>query len=464
MPERRPLLYGLYEQACVGNGSGAVSLWTHPSDERLNATGLQYWLDLARRTEEAGFDLFFFGDVLGLYDTYGGSAATALEWGVEIPAHDPLLHIPALAAVTEHLAFGATVSTTYEHPFAHARRFSTLDHLTAGRVAWNVVTSYLPGAARNFGLDVVAHDTRYDRADEFLDVAYGLWEGSWEDGAYLGSKERRRFADPSKVHRIDHDGAQFQVAGPHLSIPSPQRTPVIVQAGWSARGREFAARHAELVFVGESEPAKIREGLDDIRRRAAEFGRDPSEIRAVVGLNPVLASTPIAVQEKIDDLQSYYSAEAQLAAYAGWSGIDFTRYRDDEPLVKQETNHTQIAGARPDTPPLPAGEVRERFSRVTAFADDRFIGTPDAVAAEVERFVDESGVDGFLLHQFVSPGSLNDFTELLVPRLRERGLFGGFPTGGTFRSRLRSDRSDRLAADHPAARWRRGGNENAPNA
>ncbi|MBQ3359059.1 MAG: NtaA/DmoA family FMN-dependent monooxygenase [Microbacterium sp.] len=231
MTDPKPLFFGLYEQACVGNGSGAVSLWTHPDDRRLGALDLRYWIDLARRAEEAEFDLFFFGDVLGMYDTLGGGPATALEWGVELPAHDPLLHIPALAAVTERIAFGATVSTTYEHPFAHARRFSTLDHLTAGRIAWNIVTSYLPGAAANFGLDVLAHDSRYDRADEFLEVVYDLWERSWDDDAYVGSRELRRFADPSKVHRVDHEGAHFRVAGPHVSPPSPQRTPYLIQAG-----------------------------------------------------------------------------------------------------------------------------------------------------------------------------------------------------------------------------------------
>lgn len=450
MPEPRPLMFGLYEQACVGNGSGAVSLWTHPADERITATGLRYWLDLARRAEDAGIDLFFFGDVLGLYDTYRGSAATAIEWGVELPAHDPLLHIPALAAVTERIAFGATVSTTYEHPFAHARRFSTLDHLTAGRIAWNIVTSYLPGAAANFGLDVIAHDRRYDRADEFLDVVYALWERSWDDDAYSGDKERRVFADPAKVHAIDHVGEQFRVAGPHLSIPSPQRTPVLIQAGWSPRGREFAARHAELIFVGDSDPVAIREGLASIRARARELGRDASQIRAVVGMNLVVAPTRVAVQEKLDRFQEHYSSEAQLAAYAGWGGIDFSRYADDEPLVKQATDHTQTKETRSDTPPLTAGDVRRRFAKVTAFANDRFIGTPGEVARNIEEFVAESGVDGFLLHQFVSPGSLDDFVELLVPELRSRGLYGGLPADGTLRSRLRDDRSDRLPADHPA--------------
>ncbi|KJL32484.1 NtaA/DmoA family FMN-dependent monooxygenase [Microbacterium oxydans] len=455
MTERRPLLYGLYEQACVGNGSGAVSLWTHPADERLGATSLKYWLDLGRRAEDAGFDLFFFGDVLGLYDTYRGGAATALEWGVELPAHDPLMHIPALAAVTERIAFGATVSTTYEHPFAHARRFSTLDHLTAGRIAWNIVTSYLPGAAANFGLDVMAHDSRYDRADEFLDVVYDLWERSWDPGAFVGSKERRLFADPSKVHRIDHEGAHFAVAGPHLSIPSPQRTPYLIQAGWSPRGREFAARHAELIFVGDSDPQAIRAGLAGIRARAAELGRDPEQIRAVVGMNPVIARTRIEVQEKLDGYQAHYNADAQLAAYAGWSGIDFSTYADDEPIAKQNTTHTQTKETRTDAPPLTAGDVRARFASVTAFADDRYIGTPDEVAANIEEFVDESGVDGFLLHQFLSPGTLDDFSELLAPKLRERGLFGGFPNSGTLRSRLRTDGSDVLGGDHPAGARRR---------
>lgn len=450
MTDPRPLLFGLYEQACVGNGSGAVSLWTHPADERLNATGLRYWTDLARRAEEAEFDLFFFGDVLGMYDTYRGSAATALEWGVELPAHDPLLHIPALAAVTERIGFGATVSTTYEHPFAHARRFSTLDHLTAGRIAWNIVTSYLPGAAANFGLDVLAHDSRYDRADEFLDVVYKLWEHSWDDDAFVGSKTQSLFADPAKVHAIDHVGEHFRVAGPHVSIPSPQRTPVLIQAGWSPRGREFAARHAELIFVGESDPVAVREGLAGIRARAAELGRDPEQIRAVVGMNLVVAPTAIAVQEKLDGFQSHYAAEAQLAAYAGWGGVDFSQYADDEPLVKRATNATHTKETSAGAPVLTAGDVRRRFAKVTAFADDRWIGTPGQVADNVAAFVEESGVDGFLLHQFTSPGSLDDFATLLAPELRERGLYGGFPTDGTLRSRLRSDRRDRLPADHPA--------------
>jgi alkanesulfonate monooxygenase SsuD/methylene tetrahydromethanopterin reductase-like flavin-dependent oxidoreductase (luciferase family) len=178
MSEPTPLLFGLYEQASVGCG-GAPSLWTHPADERLGINTLRYWSNLARTAEEANLDILFFGDVLGFYDVFGGSEAMALKWAVEAPANDPLTIIPALVALTERLAFGVTVSTTYEHPFSHARRFSTLDHLSNGRIGWNIVTSYLSSAARNFGLDqMIRHDDRYERAEEFLDVAYKLWEGS----------------------------------------------------------------------------------------------------------------------------------------------------------------------------------------------------------------------------------------------------------------------------------------------
>jgi len=174
MSDPKPLLFALYEQASVGCG-GAPSLWTHPADERLAINSLGYWTNLARIADQANLDMLFFGDVLGFYDVFGGNADAAMQWAVEAPANDPLMIIPALAAVTEHLAFGVTVTTSYEHPFTHARRFSTLDHLTNGRVGWNIVTSYLSSAARNFGLEqMIKHDDRYERAEEFLDVAYKL--------------------------------------------------------------------------------------------------------------------------------------------------------------------------------------------------------------------------------------------------------------------------------------------------
>jgi long-chain alkane monooxygenase len=455
MPKHRPLFFGLYEQACVGNGASSASLWRHPADERLQMTGLPYWLNLARIAEEADLDLFFFGDVLGIYDTYQDSAESAVRWGVELPAHDPVIHIPALAAVTEHLAFGATISTTYEHPFAHARRQSTLDHLTGGRLAWNIVTSYLPSAARNFGLPgMIDHDQRYEIAEEFMEVVYGLWEGSWADGSFVGDKESGTFADPTKVRAIDHQGEHFASAGPHVSIPSPQRTPVLIQAGASPRGVAFGAAHAEVIFVGWSSPESVRKGLAEVRRQADEIGRDGSEIRALSGADVIVGRTHEEAQRKLEDYQRWHSLEAQLTAYAGWSGFDLSRYEDDEPLGAR-TNHTQSAapGNGAAGRPVTAGDLRRRYARVEGNTH-LFIGTPTEVADGLERYAEEVGIDGYLLHQFVSPRALEDFAELVVPELRRRGSFREGPPSGTLRSRIRDDGADRLPAGHPAARHR----------
>jgi long-chain alkane monooxygenase len=448
---QKPLFFGLYEQANIGDGSGAASLWTHPLDRRLTSTTFDYWLHLARIAEETHLDLFFFGDVLGIYDVYKASAETAISWGVELPAHDPLMHIPFLAAATRNLAFGATISTSYDHPFAHARRLSTLDHLTGGRIAWNIVTSYLPSAARNFGLDaMVRHDDRYEIADEFLDTAYKLWEGSWADDAFIGSKTARRFADPSRVRVIDHRGLHFASAGPHVSHPSPQRTPVLIQAGWSPRGKRLGARHAEIIFAGTTKPEGVRQGMREIRDLASAEGRDGSEIKALAGVQIVVGKTLIAAREKLEDFQSYYDPDATLAAYAGYSGLDLSKYVDDEPLTKVG-GHTESAAAQA---PVLAGDVRRRYSRVEGNSGLTWIGTPSQIADQMQAYVTASGIDGFLLHQFISPGSYEDFAEHVVPALRERGLYRQDAPQGTLRSRIRDDGADRLPPSHPAAAHR----------
>ncbi|WP_044875254.1 LLM class flavin-dependent oxidoreductase [Pseudomonas sp. LFM046] len=445
MSDPKPLLFSLYEQASVGCG-GAPSLWTHPADERLRINTLDFWSNQARIAEQANLDLFFFADVLGLYDVYGGSADAALKWAVEAPANDPLLHIPALAAQTRHLAFGVTVSTTYEHPFSHARRFSTLDHLTGGRIGWNIVTSYLSSAAHNFGLDqMIRHGDRYERAEEFLDVVYKLWEGSWADDAVVADKSGLRYARGDRVRRIDHEGAHYRVAGPHVCAPSPQRSPVLIQAGWSERGRQFAAKHAELVFVAKSNPEEIRAGLTDIRNLAEARGRARNDVKSLTVLRIVTAPTAIEAQRKYDELQSNYHLNAQLVSYAGDTGIDIDRYADNEPLTTQTEGLTSYV-MRPDGSgkPLTAGEVRQRFARVTRGSDLILVGTPAQIADRIEEHARISGTDGYMLNPLVSPGTLEDFAELVVPELIKRGLYRTEAPRGSFRSRLREDSSDRL--------------------
>src|SRR5690606_39059579 len=250
------------------NTPGHIShgLWTHPDNNRHRFNELSFWTELAQILEAGLFDAVFLADVIGAYDGYRGGPATALREGVQIPNNDPLLVVPAMAAVTEHLGFAVTFSTSYEPPFAWARRLSTVDHLTRGRIGWNVVTSYLPNAARNFGLaDEIEHDHRYRIADEDLDVTYKLWEGSLDDDAVVVDRENRINTVPAKRRYLNHPGGPHRVAAPHLPERPPQRAPVIVQAGVSDAGRAYAAKHAEALFLGGRTIEDLRANVADIK-------------------------------------------------------------------------------------------------------------------------------------------------------------------------------------------------------
>ena len=225
-------------------------LWVRDDTRQREFNRIEPWIELARLLEKGGFDALFLADVIGAYDLYRGGPETAIQEAVQIPANDPMPLIPAMAMATEHLGFAFTSSVLQVPPFTFARQMSTLDHITGGRIAWNIVTSYLPNAGTNLGLGgLPLHDERYARAEEYLEVTYKLWEGSWEEGAVLCDIARGVYADPARIHPIDHAGAYYEVEGPHLSEPSPQRTPLLFQAGSSERGREFAATHAECVFM-----------------------------------------------------------------------------------------------------------------------------------------------------------------------------------------------------------------------
>jgi len=219
-------------------------LWRHPDTRQIEFNDLDTWVDLARLLEEGRFDALFLADVIGVDPAYKGSWDTYVKEAVQIPSNDSSALAAALVGVTENLGLTFTSSILSEHPFSFARRLSTLDHLSKGRIGWNIVTSVSHNAAQNFGLDrIVAHDERYAWADEYMDVVYKLWEGSWDEDALIADKRAGIYADPEKVHRVYHDGKRYRVMGPHLTTPSPQRTPVLYQAGSSKIGRAFAARH-----------------------------------------------------------------------------------------------------------------------------------------------------------------------------------------------------------------------------
>lgn len=453
--------FNLFEMNTVGHISHG--LWTDPRNTRHRFNDIEFWVEEAKLLEEGLFDAVFLADVVGAYDGYRGGPDTAIREAVQIPSNDPLLVIPAMAAVTRHLGFAATFSTTYESPFAFARRASTLDHLTKGRFGWNIVTSYLPNAARNFGLDdEVAHDDRYDLADEFLDVVGKLWEGSWDDDAVVRDVERRVYADPAKVRYIDHIGEHFRVKGPHLSEPSPQRTPVLFQAGSSDRGRAFAAKHAEGVFVGGRSLEVYRENVADIRRRAVENGRAAADVRAYASAVIIVGRDRDDAERKAEEFRARSAPEGYLAHHGG-GGIDLAAHPRDalvSDVLAQEARagrDNAQSGRRFYTPGMTVGEaLREvaRFDRNPLYV----AGSPVQVADAIERWVAETGLDGFNLRQFLTPGTAEDFVEYVVPELQRRGLYRTRYEETTLRERLFGAGRARLPDTHPAARFRGGAN------
>ena len=425
-------------------------MWTHPRDRSGSYARLEYWTDLARRLERGLFDGLFLADVLGVYDVYGGSADAALRGAVQVPLLDPSMLVPAMAAVTEHLGFGVTCNLAYEPPYLFARRMSTLDHLTRGRIGWNVVTGYLDSAARGLGYAAqMAHDDRYDLGDEYMDAVYALWEGSWDDDAVVRDRQGRVFADPAKVRRVDHDGRQYKINAMHLCEPSPQRTPVIYQAGASERGRIFAGRHAECVFVNGTTPSIVAKLVADLRARAA-----PRPIRVLVGATVVVGRSEREARDLLADYAAHADSEATLAHAASSLGIDFSRYGLDEPITAAPTNAIRSNVAAMAGVAGPAWTKRNLLEQsVLGSRQPPIVGDPIQVADALQAWMSDADVDGFNLSRTVMPECLEAFIDLVVPVLQERGLYKTAYAPGTYREKL-FGAGPRLPAAHPAARYR----------
>lgn len=433
---------------CVGHQS--PGLWSHPEDQSHRYKDSEYWIELAKILEKGRFDAIFLADVLGTYDVYQGSRDAAVRQGAQSPVNDPSLVVPLMSAVTKHLGFGVTASVTHEHPYTFARRMSTLDHITKGRVGWNIVTSYLKSAAVNMGLeDQIKHDERYDIADEYLQVCYKLWEGSWEDDAVLLDKENRIFADPSKVHDINHEGKYFKVPGAHLSEPSPQRTPVLYQAGTSSKGRTFAGKHAELIFIGSPTKNAAKHSVKKLREEAVKAGRAPEEIKILACITPIVGRTEEEAREKFNDYQKYVSYEGALALLGGWTGIDFSEYGPDENLkyVKNDAIQSTVENfTKIDSDKNWTIEEIKKYTGIGGLGPVT-VGSPEQVADDLESWVDETGVDGFNIAYAITPGTFIDFVELVVPILQERGLVRKEYEGDTLRDSL-FGKGNQLPAHH----------------
>jgi FMN-dependent oxidoreductase (nitrilotriacetate monooxygenase family) len=426
-----------------------VGSWRYPGDQSHRYADREYWTEVARTAERGGFDAIFFADVRGIYDVYGDSRKPAIEKAVQTPSNDPAYLVPAMAEVTESLGFAVTKSTSYNHPYQLAREFSTLDHVTDGRVAFNIVTSYLESAAANLGLDErMEHDERYDRADEFMDVCYALWEDSWDEDAVVRNRKAGTFSDPGKVRAIDHEGEYFDVPGPHGCEPSPQRTPVLYQAGSSDRGREFAAKHAEAVFVSQPNAEAVADYMADLRERAASCGRDPASLAFFPGLVPIVGETNDLAEAKYQSYLDAIDVEGVLALLSGFVDVDLSELDPDQKLEHIETEAIQgvvNAFTTNDDREWTVREVAEFAGLGTT--SPVVVGTPEQVADEFERWHSEVGVDGINVKEVVRPGTLRDFVDLVVPELRERGLVPEESESGTLRERTFGRRH--LPDDHP---------------
>lgn len=428
-------------------------LWRHPQAQQHRFDDIDLWLDIAKTLEKGRFDVMFFADVVGLYGPLAGDYAVNVREGLQIPSNDPSVLLAAIAPQTQHLGLAFTSSIMQAHPFEFARRVSTLDHIAKGRIAWNIVTSTQENAARNFGFDrLVEHDERYAWAEEYMEVLYKLWEGSWDDQALLHDKERGLFADPARIHKIHHHGARYSVEGPHLPSPSRQKVPFLFQAGSSGAGRNFAARHAEGQFISPPHPQAARTLIRDTRALAVAAGRRAEDIKFFQGMSFVIGSTEAEAQEKLRDLENYISLDGFLAhANLGVNQDTGAPYPSETPLKSIKTNGGQshiewLRQATPGREPT-VGDL----GRLLVRRHNRFVGTPEQ-AADMLQDWQEAGIDGINVINFTLPQTFEDLTEHLMPTLRQRGLAKSEYREGTLREKITG--TAHLPNSHPAASWR----------
>lgn len=450
----KKISFNAFEMNCIAHQS--PGLWRHPQDRSVEYKDLEYWTDLAQILERGFFDGIFIADVLGIYDVYHQSAEYALTGAVQVPVNDPLQIVPAMAAVTKHLGFGVTTSISFEHPYPFARRISTLDHLTKGRVGWNIVTSYLESGSKNLGLKTqVNHDNRYDIADEYLEVLYKLWEGSWEEGSVLRDRESGIFADHRKVHPIQHEGKYFTVPGIHICEPSPQRTPVLYQAGASSRGQKFASQNAECVFIAAPSKIATKKVVQGIRQKLAQEGRDPYSVKIYALLSIVTDETDAKAQAKFKEYQSYGSYDGALTLLSGWSGVDFSQYQPTDKVEYIQTNAIQsLLDSYVNADPERVWTIEEIANWNSLGGNGPvLVGSAETVSDTLQQWVEDTDVDGFNLAYILAHQTFADVVEFIVPELQKRGVYQTSYAQGTLREKL-FGAGPYLPENHRGAKYR----------
>lgn len=381
------------------------------------------------------FDGCFFADTFGIPDIHRGSFATYVEKGGQISYLDPMMVLPLMARATKHLGLGATLSTTFQHPYLIARMLSSLDHLSGGRAAWNIVTSATELEARNFGLDALPpKETRYDQADEVLEACCALWS-SWDEDALVLDREAGYFADPAKVHYANYEGRYVRTRGPLAMPRSPQGRPVFLQAGASERGRQFAARWAEAVFASNNDKANSIAFYDDIKARVVAAGRAPGDCLILPSIGIVVGETESIAREKAEYLHSLADPEIVLATNSAMLGADLSKHKDTASLAAAQGNQG-IKGSQDRVVQMMKSEGIS-FAEAARRPRGLVVGTPSSVADQMQELFEAGGCDGFILWPTVSPLMFEEFARMVTPELQRRGLLRTAYSGTTMRENLR---------------------------
>jgi FMN-dependent oxidoreductase (nitrilotriacetate monooxygenase family) len=419
----------------TGPTAQLAGAWRHPEADLHDIFMPERYEHLARVLEAARFDGCFFADTLGLPDIYKGSFDTYLRYGGQLSYLDPMMVLPVMARATRHLGLGATLSTTFHHPYHLARTLASLDHLSNGRACWNVVTSTTDFEARNFGIDELpAKEARYDRGDEVVEACCALWD-CWQQDALVMDKQSGLFIDPEKVRYADYAGRYVRTRGP-LTIPrSPQGRPVLMQAGASPRGRDFAARWAEAIFSTAGSKTDAIAFYNDIKGRMPQFGRAPSDCAICTSMTVVLGETEAIAQEKAEYLKSLVPLEMVLATNSAMLGADLSKTTDEHELSRNKGH--QGHGGLEDRLRQTMWAENISFAEAVRRPRNMVVGTPVMIADHMQDMFEAGACDGFVLTPTISPLMWEEFARMLTPELQRRGLLRTEYTGATMRENLR---------------------------
>ena len=420
----------------------SLAMWRYPRtgwpDDSWRRPEL--YQHIAQVCERGLFDTVFFADLNYVSDSYKGSLEPALRYATQAPEHDPIPLLTMMAAVTKQIGLGATFSTSYQHPFYAARLWATLDHLTGGRAAWNVVTSLNQNQASNYGQAVLdPSELRYEKAHEFIEVCQQLWN-SWDEDAVVMDRENAVFADASKVRRIEYEGRFYSSRGPLNVVHSPQNGPALIQAGTSPKGIDLAAKYADAVFAINPVAKGAASYYAQVKNQISDMGRNPDHCAISFGAQPIIGSSEAEALEKQEEHNSLVPIEGGMAILSGHLNFDLSKLSPDDEmmnLTQPELQRSRRVYQKDNGDSMTVSEVAQRHGESVGLP--QFVGTPSSIADQLEAFFEEVGGDGFMLSPIYCPGAIEEFVDLVVPELQRRGRFRTSYTGTTQRDHLRQD-------------------------